>query len=476
MSDHSRRTFLKATGTAAGAAALLSGGASASGAESTRFLIDLDEVSRSEVPDDVEIVHDISQIGVLAARGDPEAVPGASSTTPDMTAYQDGPVKEHTPSGAGEKGPAWDSGLTNNELQWDKRDQRVGDLSERPDNRRVVHDTTKGEGTRVAVVDTGVNDGHPDLADVVNAELSANYTTDQYDFRPNGAGYHGTHVAGTVAATNANGEGVLGTAPETEVVAHRVFSGVQGEGATTGDILAALADAADKGCDAANFSVGYTNYDVRENPDLLVIKQLYEDLADYAHSKGMTIVNSAGNSAIDMTPEHILSLPTEAEGIFGVSATGPIGFLWDDEQQGREDKSLKTLEEPTTTPANYTNYGTGVDVSAAGGNYDPSLPTGYYYDLVYSCYTSQTEDGVETGYSWAAGTSMAAPQVTGAYALVKSLRPDAGPQEVEQLIKDTAEEGEPGGELYHGAGHLDLRNLVKEARKGGKGNGNGKGN
>ncbi|WP_115863533.1 S8 family peptidase [Halorussus litoreus] len=466
MSDHSRRTFLKAAGTAAGSAALLSGGASASGAESTRFLIDLDEVSRSEVPDDVEIVHDISQIGVLAARGDPDAVPGASSTTPDLTAYQDGPVKEHTPSGAGEKGPAWDSGLTNTELQWDKREQRVGDLTERPDNRRVVHDTTEGEGTRVAVVDSGVYDGHPDLADVVNDELSANYTTDSFDFRPNGAGDHGTHVAGIIAATNADGAGVLGTAPETEIVAHRVFSGVEGGGATTGDILAALTDAADKSCDVANFSVGYTNYDVRENPDLLLIKQLYENVADYAHSQGMTIVNSAGNSAVDMRPEHILSLPTEAEGIFGVSATGPIGYLWDDKQQGREDKALKKLGEPTSYPANYTNYGTGVDVSAAGGNYDTSLPEGYYYDLVFSTIVQgDGTDDPESGYGWKAGTSMSAPQVTGAYALVKSLRPDASPQEVEQLIKDTAEEGEPGGELYHGAGHLDLRNLVKEARK-----------
>jgi subtilisin family serine protease len=60
---------------------------------------------------------------------------------------------------------------------------------------------------------------------------------------------------------------------------------------------------------------------------------------------------------------------------------------------------------------------------------------------------------------------MAAPQVTGAYALVRSLRPDASPEEVESLIRETAQRA-PGGELYHGAGHLDLRALVKEASKG----------
>ena len=471
MSNHNRRSFLKATGGVVGGAALVSGPASASGEGETdaRFLIDLREASRGDVPDDVEIVHDISQIDILAARGDPEAVPGANATTPDVSLYRDGttpeggPVAERNANADGNNGPAWDSGApTNTELQWDKREHRVGDLTERPDNQRVVHDATRGEGTRVAVVDSGVYDGHPDLADAVNEELSENFTTDPYDWRPNGAGDHGTHVAGIIAATNADGEGVLGTAPETEIVAHRVFSGVEG---ATGDSLAALAAAADKGCDVANFSVGYPYpyVDPEEFPWLLDIKAAYERVAAYGRERGMTIVNSAGNDALDMTPEDTLSLPTEAEGIFGVSATGPIGYLWDDKQQDREDKALKKLEEPTSYPANYTNYGTGVDVSAAGGNYDTDLPDGYYYDLVYSTVVEETEDGPESGYGWKAGTSMAAPQVTGAYALVRSLRPDATPEEVEALIRETARDA-PGGERYHGAGHLDLRRLVRRAR------------
>src|SRR6056297_504207 len=319
MSDHSRRTFLKAMGSAAGSAALLSGAASASG-EATRFLVDLQEVSRSEVPDDVEVVHDISEVDLLAARGDPEAVPGAASTTPDVSVYQHGespnagPVHEVGADGRENAGPAWDSGApTRTELQWDKRDQRVGDLTERPDNRRVVHDTATGEGTRVAVVDTGVYDGHPDLADVVNEDLSENFTTDPYDWRPNGAGDHGTHVAGIVAGTNANGEGILGTAPDTEVVSLRVFSGMAG---ATGDTLAALVAAANRGCDAANISLGYPYpyVDPEEYPWLLPIKEAYERVAAYARSQGMTIVNSAGNDALDMSQDGVLSLPTEAEG------------------------------------------------------------------------------------------------------------------------------------------------------------------
>jgi subtilisin family serine protease len=454
----------------------VSGPASAggNGQSNTRFLIDLQEVSRSEIPDGVEITHDISQIDLLGARGDPDAVPGAASTLPDVTAYQDGPVAEVKAAGRGNKGPAWDSGApTNTELQWDKRDQRVGDLTERPDNRRVVHDTTTGEGTRVAVVDTGVSDAHPDLADVFNAELSANYTIDGFDFRPNGAGYHGTHVAGTIAATNANGEGVLGTAPDTEIVAHRVFSdpdlGEDEGGASTAATVAALADAADKGCDVANFSVGYPPANPEEDDWVAPVQMAYRRLAEYAHANDMLIVNSAGNAAVDMTPEDVISLPTEVEGIFGVSATGPIGFLWDDEQSSREDKSLKTLADPTDSPAYYTNYGEGTDISAHGGDVDleayaEGVP-GWYYDMVFSCYVEETENGVETGYSWAAGTSMAAPQVSGAAALVRSLQPAASSEEVAALLRETADDKAPGGELYHGDGHLDLRRLMKRARK-----------
>jgi subtilisin family serine protease len=57
---------------------------------------------------------------------------------------------------------------------------------------------------------------------------------------------------------------------------------------------------------------------------------------------------------------------------------------------------------------------------------------------------------------------MAAPQVTGAAALVRSLRPDASVDEVESLIKETASRA-PGAQSYHGAGHLDLKRLVKRA-------------
>lgn len=481
MSRHSRRRILKGIGVAAAGVSLGAGRVSASAADE-RFLINLTEVPRSDIPDDVDIVHDLSQANVLVARGDSSAVGGDMATAPDIAldlsddttgavVEADGPQASRSSASHNHDGPA-----SNSEYQWDKRVQNLSnELTDKPGNGKTVHDVATGEGTRVAVVDTGVYDGHPDLVDVVNDELSEDLTGDGFDWRPNGAGNHGTHVAGTIAATNSNDGpdgGVLGTAPDTEILSYRMFSGKKG---FQGDGYAGWVKAAEAGCDAINYSVGFPAPYVfpEEYPLLEAELRIAEQVAAYVRSEGTVIVNSAGNDGLDMSatdPERgeILSLPTEAEGVFGVSATGPIGFSWGDKQDDNEEKWLSgnRLEEPTTDPAFYTNYGGAVDVSAAGGDADlEALATTpkAYNDLVFSTINTTDEDGtVVPGYGWKAGTSMAAPQVAGAVALVRSLRPDATVDEVESLIKETASMPDEGPR-YHGAGHLDLEELVKRA-------------
>ncbi|MDH5021175.1 S8 family peptidase [Halobacterium rubrum] len=484
MAGYNRRTFLKGAGVALGSLAFGAGNVSAT-ADSERFFINLTEVDRSDVPDDVEIIHDLSAADVLVARGDQSRVGSAVATAPDvkidLSDDETGAVAEaEGPTVAGNSASHnHDGAPSNTEYQWDKREQEAsGELTDKPGGGKFVHDTTTGEGTRVAVVDTGVYDDHPDLEDVVNAELSKNITGDGLDFRPNGAGSHGTHVAGTIAATNDNdgpAGGVLGTAPDTEIVAVRMFSGLQGY---AGDGLAGWEYAAQIGCDAINYSVGYTVADTVEYPGLIALEKIISQVANYVRSQGTVVVNSAGNASLDMDAENILSLPTEADGVFGVSATGPIGYGWGGKHSDNEAKWLtgNRLDEPTTEPAFYTNYGSAVDVSAAGGNVDlEAIATNpdAYNDLVYSTINTTNDDGdVVPGYGWKAGTSMAAPQVAGAVALVRSLRPDASVDEVESLIQETASQPEEG-ETYHGAGHLDLNALVKAASDGGGGNAGG---
>ena len=128
-------------------------------------------------------------------------------------------------------------------LQWDKSFQDIA----------TVHETTKGEDTRVAVIDAGIPESHPDFQDCLNTELSRDFTgTGTHE--PQGAQYHGTHVGGIIAADD-NGSGVVGTASDTDLVDLRVFPEL-GAGASFGDILAAVVYGAAVDADVANLSLG----------------------------------------------------------------------------------------------------------------------------------------------------------------------------------------------------------------------------
>ncbi len=159
MVRHTRRTMLKAAGTALGGLTL-AGNVSASTGENARFFINLTEVSRSEVPDDVEIIHDLSQADVLVARGDQERVGGPEATVPDLkidlsddttgaVETQDGPsVDEQSASHNHDGAPS------NSEFQWDKRAQNLSnELTDKPGNGKVVHDTSTGEAAWESAID-----------------------------------------------------------------------------------------------------------------------------------------------------------------------------------------------------------------------------------------------------------------------------------------------------------------------------------
>jgi subtilisin family serine protease len=148
-----------------------------------------------------------------------------------------------------------------------------------------------------------------------------------------------------------------------------------------------------------------------------------------------------------------------------VSATGPIGFNWGE----------AGLEEPFESPAFYTNYGTNaVTVAAPGGDADlDAIGTGvpWYLDLVYNTlatpkfrYEDVDDDSEEEPveylsatytYGWLAGTSMAAPQVAGAAALVKAENPEYNANQVESVLKRTATVPEGYEKAYYGAGVID---------------------
>ncbi|UPV99743.1 S8 family serine peptidase [Halorussus gelatinilyticus] len=398
MVGYDRRSFLKVSGTALGGIAVGSTVTVASSDE--RFLVDSSETSQSEAEAaGLDVVHALPEIDLLVVEGAESDVESLGATyaadstySLDLPAGRDSPTTDESASDEPRYSP-----------QWDKQAQNVPE----------AHEITRGEGTRVAVIDTGVAAGHPDLQHAVNEDLSKDFTGDGYGAAGPYGGYHGTHVA----ANDRNEVGTVGSAPGTEIVDCRVFS--PSENASFADIVAAVVYSARIDCDAANMSLGA--YPVSRTANGQFYGKVLNRTTSYAKNQGTVVVTSAGNDAADLQHDgKFISLPNEAANVLSVSATGPLGF----------NHGADGLESPTYTPANYTNYGTNaIDVAAPGGNYDPDFPTGWYYDMVLNTLAEPQFDadgdyvGANYTYSWIAGTSMAAPQVAGAVALVRSQNP-----------------------------------------------------
>jgi subtilisin family serine protease len=400
-----------------------------------RYIIDTRAGPARDITD-MEIIHDLDQIDTAIVRASESEVADLQAV-PDVRFQIDFPVTERSFEGA------MDNPLFR--LQWDKQAQRIS----------TVHNYTQGEGTRISIIDTGILETHPDIAGPLNVELSRNFTDDGRDHNPVGGNDHGTHVAGIAAAAD-NDHGVIGMAPETELVNCRVFSGA---GATFGDVLAAITYSAEIECDAANMSLGAYPLPLDDKQTQMLIDKV-ERAASFANEQVTLLVASAGNNGANLNEDgNVISLPNETDNVMSISATGPIGYRWDDPSYlpNNYHVALGNLREPTSDPAFYTNYGSeAVDVSAPGGNADleaaeNNVPN-WYYDLVLSS-AFVVQDGEQVpAYGWKAGTSMSSPQVTGVAALIKSRNPNASPDQVRSLIEETAED--ISSKEYRGEGHL----------------------
>ncbi|WP_435158017.1 S8 family peptidase [Haladaptatus sp. DFWS20] len=437
MTHYNRRQFLETTGTTLGALALTS---SLVGADSTqRFIVDRQSLGSER---NIEVIHDLAPVDLLVVNATEDALGGAqyardkqySPRLPDAVSRQSARVV-YPPEGEDLY-----------KYQWDKQDQQIP----------ATHKITRGEGTRVAVIDSGIGAGHPDLQGTVNADLSKNFTPDSLGAPGPYGGAHGTHVAGSIAASDQNDTGVIGSAPATELVDLRVFSEVNSASfsAWMGDVLAAIVYSAEIGADAANLSLGWT-FRFREDGWGKFWGKSMQRTTTYANRQGTVLTHACGNWGGTLQFDKDQRDSSETAGGLTVSATGPIGFMWGDEG----------LEEPPYAPAYYTNYGTNaVDLAAPGGNADEdAVDTGvnWKYDLVLNTvaipeYNEAGEYlGATYGYDWYAGTSMAAPQVAGAVSLLKSANPQMNANQLKNTLKRVAEVPEEYDKKYYGSGYLD---------------------
>ncbi|MEG4579927.1 S8 family peptidase [Microcoleus sp. MON1_C5] len=268
---------------------------------------------------------------------------------------------------------------------------------------------TKGSGTTVAIIDTGITP----VADLKETKFVPGYDfvndrAEAYD--DNG---HGTHVAGTVAQSTNNNYGVAGIAYEAALMPLKVLSG--SGGGTVSDIAEAIKFAADNGADVINMSLGGGGE-----------SQLMEEAIDYAHSKGVVIIAAAGNSG-----DSSASYPARYPHVIGVSALGP-----DDEK------------------ATYSNFGAGVDIAAPGGS--------EMGKILQSTIDPETGAEVFEGYQ---GTSMASPHVAAVAALVKASG-ITEPDEIRSVLLQSSRNVTEDPLNHFGSGHLDAAAAVQLAQRG----------
>ncbi len=335
--------------------------------------------------------------------------------------------------------PLWD-------LQWDMKPRGNGEGQSLGGAGFQEFWTRQGiEGSSdvvVAVVDTGLQMSHPDIAASANIAPGWDMVSDPRmgndgdgrDSDPNDPGdlcnpavpgsadsFHGTHVAGTIgAAASNNGAGVAGGAWNVKIVPVRALGKCGGRLSDINDSIrwaAGLIPAEgedgsevwnDNPADIINLSIGLFEY----------CPASLQDAIDTVTERGAVVVSAAGNARIDTA----YYAPGGCDNVISVAAGNALGEI-----------------------TAYSNFGDGVDILAPGGEMardddNDSRPDGILSTKASTdCYDPVTGEAVQDCYyAYEQGTSMAAPHVSAALALLKARTPDATSDElVSELLAAT---------------------------------------
>lgn len=286
----------------------------------------------------------------------------------------------------------------------------------------AAHSTARGGGAVVAVVDSGVDAGHPDLG----GRLLGGRDFVQDDGTPQDGDGHGTHVTGVVVANDPNGVGVSSVAPGARVLPVRVLDDT-GSGRAA-DVAAGIDYAVAAGAQVINLSLG-------EDVPLLGGASEFAAAIDRALDRGVVVVAASGNNG--------LPICEQPEGEGRLLCVGAV-----------DKRGLRSF---------FSSFGRGLGLVAPGGSGGSVVPAVAGEDIL-----STWRGG---GYEEQAGTSQAAPHVAGVAALLvgKGVRGQAA---VNRILATARDAGPPGPDPEYGAGIVNARAAVAGGA-GGTGGGGG---
>ena len=314
--------------------------------------------------------------------------------------------------------------------------------------------TTGSSDVVVAVVDTGVLFDHPDL----DGQLLAGYDFissatvaldgDGVDADPEDPGdqnelddtstFHGTHVAGTIAAATNNNLGVAGVSWHTRIMPLRVLGH---GGGSSYDVIQAVKY-------ASGLETAYTGIQLDQPVDVINMSLggespsgLEQIVFQQARDQGVILIAAAGNDGTDNQ-----FYPAAYDSVISVNAV--------------------TIDKER---ASYSCYGDTIDVAAPGGSATDVNVDGYA-DGVLSTLGDDSGSQISMNYVFAIGTSMAVPHVAGVVALMKSIYPALTPDEFDVLLEGgflTQDLGDPGRDDQFGWGLIDAYQAVRVAQQGG---------
>ncbi|MFE8989911.1 S8 family serine peptidase [Streptomyces collinus] len=360
------------------------------------------------------------RLGTGAALVELGSDPTRASVSDVVAAYQADPQVAYVVPDRLNKPTAVTPNDTEYSKQWDLFESTAGM------NVPAAWDTTTGSGVTVAVIDTGYV-AHSDLAaNIVGGYDFISDTAvsvdgngrdsnpadpgDWYNDNECGQGipastssWHGTHVAGTIAAATNNGKGVAGIAYGAKISPVRVLGKC---GGYDSDII-----------DAITWASGGTVSGVPANTNVAKVINMSlggggacssatQSAINGAVNRGTSVVVAAGNENTNASS----SSPANCSNVITVAATNRAG-----------------------SRASYSNYGTVVDISAPGGETRTSTANG-----ILSTLNSGTKTPSSENYTYYQGTSMATPHVAGLAALMKSANSALTPAQIESAIKANA--------------------------------------